>query len=100
LNSFQKQVDRLTSSWSDARPESLMMLLTEELGELARALRKLGVKRWGHEDEAIGSKEDVAEELGDLLFLIARVALITGVDLDDAAFAAIGKIERRLAASE
>jgi NTP pyrophosphatase (non-canonical NTP hydrolase) len=77
-----------------------MMLLTEELGELARALRKLGVKRWGHEDEAIGSKEDVAEELGDLLFLIARVALITGVDLDDAAFAAIGKIERRLAASE
>lgn len=73
-----------------------MLLLTEELGELARALRKLGSTRWGHEDEAVGSKEDVVEELGDLLFLLARVALITGVNLEDAASAVVGKIERRL----
>lgn len=98
LASFQKEVAALTDSWADKKPE-LLMYLTEEVGELARALRKVGAKRWGHEDEEAGSLEDVTEELGDVLFLLARIALISGIDLEDAATLVLGKINLRVSQS-
>ena len=74
LGKFQATVAELTDSWADQKPE-LVMYLTEEVGELARALRKAGRKRWGHEDEAVGSLQDVAEELGDVLFGSSRILM-------------------------
>jgi NTP pyrophosphatase (non-canonical NTP hydrolase) len=46
--------------------------LTEELGELARAVRK-------------GSREDQIHELGDVLAWLASLAGQLGIDLDEAA---------------
>jgi NTP pyrophosphatase (non-canonical NTP hydrolase) len=99
LDDLQQNVSDLTKYWTDATLESILVLLTEELGELARAVRKLGVKRWGHEDEAIGSRQDVSDEVGDVLFLLARIANITGVNLEDGAVSVLAKIEARLARS-
>lgn len=99
LSGFQEKVYDLTHHWTDATPEGIMLLLTEELGELAQAVRRLGRKRWGHDGEAVGSRDDVTEEAGDVLFLLARICLITGVDLSEAADRVLGKIERRLSHS-
>ena len=90
----------MTQSWSHHELEGMMLLLTEEVGELARALRKMRGQRWGHDDESVGSTENVMEELGDVLFLLARISVRTGTDLGDAAAAVLGKIERRMAQSE
>ena len=46
--------------------------LTEEVGELAKALRK-------------GTSEDVVHEFGDVLAWLASLANISGVDLEHAA---------------
>jgi NTP pyrophosphatase (non-canonical NTP hydrolase) len=46
--------------------------LTEEIGELARALRK-------------GERKDVVHEFGDVLAWLASLANLEGIDLDDAA---------------
>ena len=100
LDSFQQDVERMTQSWSHHELEGMMLLLTEEVGELARALRKMRGQRWGHDDESVGSTENVMEELGDVLFLLARISVRTGTDLGDAATAVLGKIERRMAQSE
>jgi NTP pyrophosphatase (non-canonical NTP hydrolase) len=75
LESFQKQVGELSESWQEPKIAWLMMLLSEELGELVQAIRKSKGKRWGHEDEEVGSAEDISKELGDMLFLMARVAI-------------------------
>ncbi len=99
LADFQQNVDRLTRSWSDKKAEFMMLLLTEEVGELARAIRKTDKQRLGHENEAAGSRQDIVEELGDVLFLLARISLIAGVDLGDAAQAVLEKIARRIALS-
>jgi hypothetical protein len=47
-----------------------MMLLTEEVGELAEAIRKSRGTRWGHEGEIAASEEAISDELGDVLFLL------------------------------
>ena len=101
LHDFQQRVEDLTSSWDDTKSpvsaQSMMMMMTEEIGELARALRKTHGERWGHAGEGVASQADVAQEVGDVLFLLARVALLSGVRMEAAAESVIDKIERRLA---
>ena len=58
-----------------------------------------GVKRWGHGEEAQASSADVAAEIGDLLFLVARLADLCGVDLDEAQRMVLTKFKRRLVES-
>jgi NTP pyrophosphatase (non-canonical NTP hydrolase) len=99
LAAFQEEVARLTDSWSDAKLVTMNLLLTEEIGELARAIRKLGTKRWGHEDESVGSKDNIVEELGDILWLLARISIISDVSLAEAAATVLRKIELRVAQS-
>ncbi|NLN26666.1 MAG: nucleotide pyrophosphohydrolase [Firmicutes bacterium] len=97
LDGFQTRVASITKGWTKSDLEYLMLLLTEEVGELARSVRTLGTTRWGHEEEGEGSEEQILEELGDVLFLIARIASGAGVDLNEATVKVIDKIERRVA---
>ena len=78
----QKQVDDWITSHTSGYFEPLMMLarLTEELGELSRAIGHRHGKR-----PKPGEKEgDVAEEIADLIFVLVCLANQQGISLDDA----------------
>jgi NTP pyrophosphatase (non-canonical NTP hydrolase) len=102
FHDFQDRVRTLSAqAWPDYQPGPdlaayLVALLCEETGELAQAVRKLGERRWGHPDEHPGSADAVLKELGDVLFLAARLADLAGVRLEDAARGVLAKIEARL----
>jgi NTP pyrophosphatase (non-canonical NTP hydrolase) len=80
---LQKQVDEWITTHTEGYFKPLMMMarLTEELGELARAVsHKLGDKK-----PKPGEKEgDVAEEIGDLIFVLLCLANEQGIDVDEA----------------
>lgn len=79
LRGLQHYYDRTAKrrGWSEESVQDTMLLMTEEMGELARAVRRLaGIQRHGEWDS-----EDVAEELADVQLYLVHLANITGVDL-------------------
>jgi NTP pyrophosphatase (non-canonical NTP hydrolase) len=73
LDAFQDLMARTYGERDRARGiNATVAWLTEELGELARAVRK-------------GTKEEQLHELGDVLAWLASLADQLGVSLDDAA---------------
>lgn len=73
INEFQLRMDRTYGARDRARGiPSTIAWLSEETGELARAVRK-------------GSKADQLHELGDVLAWLASLANQLGLSLDDAA---------------
>jgi NTP pyrophosphatase (non-canonical NTP hydrolase) len=65
--------------YEDESPQDTMLLLTEELGELARAIRKhVGLKRAGDDDA------NVAEEVADVQLYLVHLANVLGTDLGEA----------------
>lgn len=105
LEQFKQEVTELAAQAfpHDVRgpqlADSLVARLCEETGEVAGEVRRYWRKRWGHPDEAQASSADVAAEIGDLLFLVARLADLCGVDLDEAQTMVLTKFKRRLAES-
>ncbi len=80
---MQQQVDDWITSHTHGYFPPLMMMarLTEELGELARAVSH----KHGDKKPKPGEKEgDVAEELADLIFVAVCLANSEGIRLDDA----------------
>ena len=58
-----------------------MVLLTEEVGELARIIaRKYGEQSFKEKEK----ETDIADEMADILFVLLCMANQTGVDLQDA----------------
>jgi len=55
-------------------------LLMEEVGELARIMARV----YGDQSFKEGEKEDVADEMADILFVLVCLANQTGVNLNDA----------------
>lgn len=102
INVFQAAAAALASqAWPDDRPgpehsNKLIARLTEEMGELARSVRKHGRVRSGHPGEAPGTREAVLDELGDCLFLLARIAELAGVTLGDAGAVVLAKVQGRI----
>lgn len=91
---IQKEVDSWISQFEDGYFPPLVILarLTEETGELARAVSlRFGVKV-AKPDER---QEDVADELCDVLFVTICFANSLGIDLDQAFAAAMDKYRRR-----
>lgn len=89
---LQKYYRRIADErgYSDETPQDTMLLLTEEVGELARAVRKtVGLARAG----GYGS-EGAAEELADVQLYVLHLANILNVPLD----AAVADKERQNAA--
>lgn len=73
LTELQRRMEALYGERDRARGvEATVAWLTEELGELARAVRKGGVEEQGH-------------ELGDVLAWLASLANQLGLSLDEAA---------------
>jgi NTP pyrophosphatase (non-canonical NTP hydrolase) len=83
LDQLQKDVDDWIRDYTPGYFKPLMMLarLTEELGELSRAVSHLHGEKKPKPGEDPG---DVAEELADLLFVLVCMANAEGVRLEDA----------------
>ncbi len=57
-----------------------MAILTEEVGELARVM----ARRYGDQSFKAGEKDDMADEMADVLWVLTCIANQTGVDLEQA----------------
>lgn len=82
LRGLQRYYERaaLRRGWATESVQDTMLLLTEEIGELARALRKsAGIQR----DQG-WEGQDVAEELADVQLYLVHLANISGIELADA----------------
>ena len=91
---IQKEVDDYISQFNEGYFPPLEMLarLTEELGELARALSyHIGFKKLKSSEKA----DDVADELCDVIFVAVCLANSLNVDLDQAFAAAMDKYRVR-----
>ncbi len=86
---LQKRMAKIGFDWPDLAP--VLAKVDEELDELKSAIA---------EKNAIDTREHVAEELGDLLFVIANVARHLGVDPEAALRTANAKVVRRFEAIE
>lgn len=64
-----------------------MACLTEEVGELARVM----ARKYGDQSFKAGEKENLADELADVLWVLTCLANQTGVDLTAAMEASFAK---------
>ncbi len=91
---MQREVDRWISRFEEGYfpPLAMVARLAEEVGELAREVSHT----YGPKPKKPGEPEgSVAEELGDLLFVLASMANALGIDLAQAFSTAMQKFERR-----
>lgn len=60
-------------------------VLMEEVGEMARLMARLyGEQSFKKPDQAATAKEDLADEMADVLFVLTCLANQTGIDLTEA----------------
>ncbi len=94
-NDFQARVAAfIQANHLSASPESRLLDVTSELGEVAKEWLK--ATHYGR--TAFTPPETWAEELGDTFFALVALADATGVDLDTALDAVLAKYAARLAA--
>ncbi|MGA8943865.1 MAG: nucleotide pyrophosphohydrolase [Thermoactinomyces sp.] len=94
LPDLQKEVDRYISQFEEGyfHPLSMLARLTEEVGELAREVNH----RYGEKTKKPGEAENtIANELGDILFIIACFANSLEIDLEKAFAEVMNKYETR-----
>lgn len=82
VTGFQKIVDEwiTTVGVRYFSPLTNMAVLAEETGEVARIM----ARKYGDQNAKDNEKLDLADELADLLWVIAAIANQTGVDLNTA----------------
>ena len=68
-----------------------MAILTEEVGELARVM----ARRYGDQSFKEGERDNLADEMADVLWVVGCLANLTGVDLTAAVVANFAKKTRR-----
>ena len=68
-----------------------MTILTEEVGELARVM----ARKYGDQSFKAGEKDDLADEMADVLWVLVCLANQTGVDLTAAVEANFAKKSAR-----
>lgn len=68
-----------------------MAVLTEEVGELARVM----ARKYGDQSFKAGEKENLGEEMADVLWVLLCLANQTGVDLTEAFAQTIAKKTQR-----
>lgn len=94
LGDLQEEVDEYIGQFQEGYfpPLTLIVRLTEELGELAREINH----RFGEKPKkATEAKGDIALELGDILFVIMCLANSLGIDLTDSHDAVMDKFRTR-----
>lgn len=82
LTEMQRQVDEwiTTIGVRYFSPLTNMAILAEETGEVARIM----ARRYGDQSFKEGDKDDLADELADLLWVVVAIANQSGVNLEDA----------------
>lgn len=81
LKEVQKQVDQWIKEYGVRYFSELtnMACLTEEVGELARAM----ARKYGDQSFKKGEKCNIGEEMADVLFVLVCLANQTGIDLTE-----------------
>ena len=82
LEEAQKEVDRLIKTYGVRYFSELtnMAVLTEEVGELARVM----ARKYGDQSFKQGEKDNLADEMADVLWVLICLANQTGVNLTEA----------------
>lgn len=82
LKEAQQQVDGWIKQYGVRYFSELtnMTLLTEEVGELARVM----ARKYGEQSFKQGEKENIADEISDVMWVLICIANQTGVDLTEA----------------
>ncbi|MEK7151466.1 MAG: nucleotide pyrophosphohydrolase [Patescibacteria group bacterium] len=94
MNKYQKELDKLfkKNKWSYWPPLAMLARLLEESGELARLFNHLyGPKP----KKASESKQDIEEEIGDILYTLICIANSQKVNLDKAIERSLSKAAQR-----
>lgn len=93
LKEAQKRVDQWIKSYGVRYFSELtnMTVLMEEVGELARVM----ARKYGEQSFKPGEKENLDEEMADVLWVLICLANQTGVDLNEALLRSIEKKTRR-----
>lgn len=72
-------------------PLTNMAVLTEEVGEVARIM----ARRYGDQSFKSGEKDELADELADVMWVLAAIANQCGVDLTEAFMKNLAKKSER-----
>ena len=82
LSELQKRVDAWIREYGVRYFSELtnMAILTEEVGELARVM----ASKYGDQSFKAGEKENLADEMADVLWVLVCLANQTGVNLTEA----------------
>lgn len=82
IRELQQRVDDWIKSYGVRYFSELtnMAVLTEEVGELARVM----ARRYGDQSFKAGEKDDLADEMADVIWVLTCLANQTGVDLEQA----------------
>ncbi len=82
IQELQQRVDRWIKEYGVRYFNELtnMAILTEEVGELARVI----ARKYGEQSFKAGEKENLADEMADVLWVLTCLANQTGVDLSQA----------------
>ena len=82
LEEEQKEVDRWIKTYGVRYFSELtnMAVLTEEVGELARVM----ARKYGDQSFKQGEKDNLADEMADVLWVLICLANQTGVNLTEA----------------
>lgn len=93
LAEIQKEVDNWMKTYGVRYFSELtnMAVLTEEVGELARVM----ARKYGDQSFKPGEKDNMSEEMADILWVLVCLANQTGVDLTEAFRASIQKKTQR-----
>ncbi|MDE7394055.1 MAG: nucleotide pyrophosphohydrolase [Muribaculaceae bacterium] len=93
LSEYQSTVDQwiTTIGVRYFSPLTNMAILAEETGEVARQMARI----YGEQSFKEGETPQLADELADLLWVIAAIANQSGIDLTEAVKANIEKKTRR-----
>lgn len=93
LKEAQQQVDQWIKTYGVRYFSELtnMAVLTEEVGELARVM----ARKYGDQSFKEGEKDNLDEEIADVLWVLICIANQTGVDLTTALQKSIDKKTKR-----
>ncbi|MDO4163165.1 MAG: nucleotide pyrophosphohydrolase [Bacteroides sp.] len=93
LSEAQQQVDSWIKQYGVRYFSELtnMAVLTEEVGELARVM----ARKYGDQSFKAGEKDNIDEEVADILWVLLCIANQTGVDVTEAFRRSIEKKTKR-----
>jgi NTP pyrophosphatase (non-canonical NTP hydrolase) len=93
IKEAQQQVDQWIKEYGVRYFSELtnMACLTEEVGELARVM----ARKYGDQSFKAGEKENIGEEMADILWVLICLANQTGVDLTEEFEKSMDKKTRR-----